>query len=262
MSLLALAERERQPIEAGCRMGVCGADPVAVLDGGGCLSSPDEDELNTLRRLGFADNTRMACVARIQSGPVTVSLTPEPGNPEQNGVDRLRPVDRQRGRARERHRRRDRGRLRAPRPPGLRDPRGRQRVARAVQPDGHLPAGLRPVGHAGPVPAARAVVRRPPGRRLAEHHGQPDRPGVQAGVPRHRRHARLRPADPGHGQQQHGAPGGRVRPAGQLRAAQRGRRHADPGLRPGARLPRGRGGRRRPARPRGARTRCTSSGCG
>jgi nitrite reductase (NADH) large subunit len=81
MSLLALAERESQPIEAGCRMGVCGADPVAVLEGGGCLTPPDEDELNTLRRLGFADNTRMACVARIQSGPVTVSLTPEPGSP-------------------------------------------------------------------------------------------------------------------------------------------------------------------------------------
>jgi nitrite reductase (NADH) large subunit len=86
MSLLALAERESQPIEAGCRMGVCGADPVAVLEGGGCLTAPDEDELNTLRRLGFADNTRMACVARIQSGPVTVSLTPEPGNPQQGQV--------------------------------------------------------------------------------------------------------------------------------------------------------------------------------
>ena len=83
MSLLALAERESQPIEAGCRMGVCGADPVAVLEGGGCLTAPDEDELNTLRRLGFADNTRMACMARIQSGPVTVSLTPEPGSPQQ-----------------------------------------------------------------------------------------------------------------------------------------------------------------------------------
>ncbi len=83
MSLLALAERESQPIEAGCRMGVCGADPVAVLAGGGCLTAPDEDELNTLRRLGFADNTRMACVARIESGPVTVSLTPEPGSPQQ-----------------------------------------------------------------------------------------------------------------------------------------------------------------------------------
>jgi nitrite reductase (NADH) large subunit len=79
-SLLALAERESQPLEAGCRMGVCGADPVAVLDGGGCLSAPDEEELNTLRRLGFAKNTRMACAARIQSGPVTVSLTPEPGS--------------------------------------------------------------------------------------------------------------------------------------------------------------------------------------
>jgi nitrite reductase (NADH) large subunit len=82
-SLLALAEREGQSIEAGCRMGVCGADPVAVLEGGGCLSPPDEDELNTLRRLGFADNTRMACVSRLQSGPVTVSLTPQPGTPQQ-----------------------------------------------------------------------------------------------------------------------------------------------------------------------------------
>jgi nitrite reductase (NADH) large subunit len=85
-SLLALAERESQPIEAGCRMGVCGADPVAVLDGGACLSAPDEEELNTLRRLGFAKNTRMACAARIQSGPVTVSLTPEPGSPEDGEV--------------------------------------------------------------------------------------------------------------------------------------------------------------------------------
>jgi NADPH-dependent 2,4-dienoyl-CoA reductase/sulfur reductase-like enzyme/ferredoxin len=91
MSVLALAERERQPIEAGCRMGVCGADPVAIRDGGGCLTPPDEDELNTLRRLGFADNTRMACVARIQSGPVTVSLTPEPGDP---GRDRPAEFDR------------------------------------------------------------------------------------------------------------------------------------------------------------------------
>jgi nitrite reductase (NADH) large subunit len=86
MSLLALAEREKQPIEAGCRMGVCGADPVAVREGGGCLTPADEDELNTLRRLGFADNTRMACVARIQSGPVTVSLTPEPGSPRPGRV--------------------------------------------------------------------------------------------------------------------------------------------------------------------------------
>ena len=31
---------------------------------------PEEEELNTLRRLGFARNTRMACCARLKSGPV------------------------------------------------------------------------------------------------------------------------------------------------------------------------------------------------
>ena len=54
MSLLDIAERYDQPLEAGCRMGVCGADPVAVLDGASCLSPPEPDELNTLRRLGLA----------------------------------------------------------------------------------------------------------------------------------------------------------------------------------------------------------------
>ena len=79
MSLLALAERKGQAIEAGCRMGVCGADPIAILDGASCLSPPEEEELNTLRRLGFARNTRMACCARLKSGPVAMALKPEPG---------------------------------------------------------------------------------------------------------------------------------------------------------------------------------------
>jgi NADPH-dependent 2,4-dienoyl-CoA reductase/sulfur reductase-like enzyme/ferredoxin len=79
LSLLEVAERNGQAIEAGCRMGVCGADPVAVLEGATCLSAPEEEELNTLRRLGFAPNTRMACCARLQSGPVQFALKPEPG---------------------------------------------------------------------------------------------------------------------------------------------------------------------------------------
>ncbi len=79
MSLLDIAEKGGRPIEAGCRMGVCGADPVAVLDGMSQLSPPAQDELNTLRRLGLGKSTRMACCARIQAGTVTVSLTPEPG---------------------------------------------------------------------------------------------------------------------------------------------------------------------------------------
>jgi NADPH-dependent 2,4-dienoyl-CoA reductase/sulfur reductase-like enzyme/ferredoxin len=80
MSVLDVAEKGAQPIEAGCRMGVCGADPVAILDGMSCLSAPEGDELNTLRRLGLGKSTRMACCARIKSGSVTVSLTPEPGD--------------------------------------------------------------------------------------------------------------------------------------------------------------------------------------
>jgi nitrite reductase (NADH) large subunit len=87
-SLLEVAERAGLPLEAGCRMGVCGADPVAVLDGTSCLSAPEEEELDTLRRLGYAKNTRMACSARIECGPVTVSLTPQPGTPDDGALPR------------------------------------------------------------------------------------------------------------------------------------------------------------------------------
>ena len=45
-----------------------------------CLSTAEGDELHTLRRLGLGKSTRMACCARIKSGSVTVSLTPEPGD--------------------------------------------------------------------------------------------------------------------------------------------------------------------------------------
>jgi nitrite reductase (NADH) large subunit len=82
MSLLDIAEKGGQPIEAGCRMGVCGADPVAVLDGMDQLSAPEPDELKTLKRLGLAKSSRMACCARIRGGEVTVSLTPERGDGE------------------------------------------------------------------------------------------------------------------------------------------------------------------------------------
>lgn len=79
-SVLELAERAGVAIEAGCRMGVCGADPVGILDGSAGLSAAEKDELNTLRRLGFGASTRMACCARVNDGTVTVSLTPEPGD--------------------------------------------------------------------------------------------------------------------------------------------------------------------------------------
>lgn len=80
VSVLELAERAGVTIEAGCRMGVCGADPVGIVDGAAGLTPAEKDELNTLRRLGFGASTRMACCARVNSGTVTVSLTPEPGD--------------------------------------------------------------------------------------------------------------------------------------------------------------------------------------
>jgi nitrite reductase (NADH) large subunit len=76
-SLLELIEGCGARIEVGCRMGVCGADPVAVKDGMHCLSPVGDDERNTLERLGLASNTRLACSARMRGGVVTVALTPD-----------------------------------------------------------------------------------------------------------------------------------------------------------------------------------------
>ncbi len=79
-------------IESGCRMGICGADPVAIKDGMECLSGISDDEQATLDRLGLAPNTRMACCARVE-GPVTVALKPDKAagaEPEQGPGLRLR----------------------------------------------------------------------------------------------------------------------------------------------------------------------------
>jgi len=70
--LLRVAERAGVALEPGCRMGVCGADPVAVLHGADNLAEMDDDERSTLDRLGLLGGARMACVARV-TGPVTVS---------------------------------------------------------------------------------------------------------------------------------------------------------------------------------------------
>lgn len=73
-TLLETAEQNDLPIEPGCRMGVCGADPIVILGGMDNLSSQRDDERSTLDRLGLADgNVRLACVARV-NGPVSFSL--------------------------------------------------------------------------------------------------------------------------------------------------------------------------------------------
>lgn len=75
-NLLKLCEEESLPIEAGCRMGMCGADPVTIHKGIEHLNPPSEDERNTLQRLGLSPRCRMACSTHVQ-GNIVISLDPE-----------------------------------------------------------------------------------------------------------------------------------------------------------------------------------------
>lgn len=63
----------------GCRMGMCGADAIAIVDGMENLSPPSDDELATLRRLGLEGRARMACVCKALGGGVTIDLGEETG---------------------------------------------------------------------------------------------------------------------------------------------------------------------------------------
>jgi nitrite reductase (NADH) large subunit len=89
-TLLEVIEGAGLRIESGCRMGMCGADPVAILSGAENLSAPTEDERVTLRRLGLAENARMACCARVD-GAVSLSLAPERAAAGAAGAPELEP---------------------------------------------------------------------------------------------------------------------------------------------------------------------------
>jgi ferredoxin len=78
-TVLELAERCGLTLESGCRMGICGADPVAIVEGLEHVAPAGDDETATLARLGHGPNTRMACCARVR-GPLTVALAPEDGD--------------------------------------------------------------------------------------------------------------------------------------------------------------------------------------
>jgi nitrite reductase (NADH) large subunit len=79
-SLLRIAEANQVPLESGCQMGVCGADPVRILAGAENLTPPSMDERLTLRRLALPADCRMACTARVR-GHVTVGLAREGATP-------------------------------------------------------------------------------------------------------------------------------------------------------------------------------------
>ena len=75
-SLLEVAEAAGMPVEVGCRMGVCGADPVHVLDGFDHLTPITSDEASTLERLGLGGQNRLACTARV-TGACVVACAPD-----------------------------------------------------------------------------------------------------------------------------------------------------------------------------------------
>jgi len=77
-SLLEGIESAGLKMDFGCRMGVCGADPVAIVDGAASLSEPSKDETATLRRLGLEGRARMACVCRATKGGVTIDIGLDP----------------------------------------------------------------------------------------------------------------------------------------------------------------------------------------
>ena len=84
--LLDIAEASQVAIESGCRMGMCGSDPVRIMEGEENLSAMRSAERRTLARLGLGAGCRMACVSRVQ-GPVVVD--PHPTPEALSGVERV-----------------------------------------------------------------------------------------------------------------------------------------------------------------------------
>jgi nitrite reductase (NADH) large subunit len=70
-TLLDALEAARIKINFGCRSGMCGADAVAICEGGDNLSAPGADELATLRRMGLEGVARLACMCKV-TGEVTI----------------------------------------------------------------------------------------------------------------------------------------------------------------------------------------------
>lgn len=76
MTLLDLLEANGHPINSGCRMGACGADPVAVIQGEEELPQKSDEEAATLERLGYSTGVRMACCVKAASNMV-INLDPD-----------------------------------------------------------------------------------------------------------------------------------------------------------------------------------------
>jgi ferredoxin len=89
--LLDIAEASQVEMESGCRMGMCGSDPVRILEGEENLSPMRSAERRTLERLGLGAGCRMACVSRVQ-GPVVVDPHPAEEAEQEATGDGRRPA--------------------------------------------------------------------------------------------------------------------------------------------------------------------------
>jgi ferredoxin len=71
-TILAAGEAAGIEIIHGCTEGMCGTDPVQILNEDGMLSDPEDHESGTLERMGLTVGFRLSCSARILRGPVHV----------------------------------------------------------------------------------------------------------------------------------------------------------------------------------------------
>lgn len=72
-TLLDAGERAGVEMEAGCFNCSCGACVVEVVQGGDILQPPDDEELDVLDAWSRdPDRFRLACVARLATGDVTI----------------------------------------------------------------------------------------------------------------------------------------------------------------------------------------------
>ncbi len=72
-TLLQAAEMAGVEILTGCTRGMCGTDAVQIaLHGDAALAAPEDHEAGTLARMGVGDDCRLACSAKVLSGPVEV----------------------------------------------------------------------------------------------------------------------------------------------------------------------------------------------
>lgn len=75
-TLLEALEGAGIAIESGCRMGLCGADPIAIVAGGDALPPPSANERSTLQRIGRdGGNARLACCCRTTAA-LTIDTDP------------------------------------------------------------------------------------------------------------------------------------------------------------------------------------------